>query len=137
MKKTNKILIATLIVILCAAAFLGGMLLSEGSRTKDYTVYIGTNDKDTGAQERPYEESKKIVSEICGRYVTAYTLMDANGYWTSPDGEIFIEQTVVCYLSGVEEAVVRSIARDIVTELNQYSVMVTQNKTNTFFIESE
>ena len=136
MNKWNKILMGVLIAALCAVCFWGGMNMNANQGSDNYTLYIGTNDKDTGAPVRSYEKSKELVGEVCQKYLEGYTLSDAKGYWVGDDGKPCSEETIVCYVSGIDDASVQKLAKEIGQELNQNSVMVTKSQVQTSFVES-
>ena len=57
----------------------------QSFHAKKYTIYLGTNDKDTQKQEIPTETIKAQMHEICMKYVDSYTLTIAEGYWRDGD----------------------------------------------------
>ena len=112
-------------VVLCCAvtAFAGqGPLTFE--ETAKYTIYVGTNDKDTLKSEISLKEAKELVAGICNRYVGGYTLYQANGGWLNADGEATQEDTLVLVLFDAAEQDVKNIAGEITAALNQESLLI-------------
>lgn len=89
-----------------------------------YVLYIGLNDKDTYSQLISAEEAKKIVNGICTKYVDGYTVTEANGGWVDETGTLTEEMSLVYTLSNVEESDVVSIMDEVLTALNQNSILV-------------
>lgn len=89
-----------------------------------YVLYIGLNDKDTYSQIISAEEAKKIVNGICTKYVDGYTVTEANGGWVDETGTLTEEMSLVYTLSNVEESDVVSIMDEVITALNQNSILV-------------
>ncbi len=142
--KKLKIILAVIGVLLAANLIMTGLLFkanadktqqadTAGQQTK-YTLYIGTNDKDTYQQEIPFDECVQIVTEICTQYTGGCTLVDATGYWQDETGTITSEQTIQCVLEDISEEDVHKIADDVIDALNQNSVLIeTQDVTSEFY----
>lgn len=89
-----------------------------------YVLYIGLNDKDTYEQIIPTEEAKAIVNQICMKYVEGYTVSEASGGWVDETGTLTEESTLVYMLSDVKEEDVVAIMDEVLTALNQNSILV-------------
>lgn len=136
----QKIILALLIVNLLAVGgiivYLSGALsredvsaLSQGQQEGTcYTLYIGTNDKDTYTQKISLDEARKIVNEICVKYVDGYTMQEANGGWVDETGTLTQEETLVYRLMDVDEDKVVSIMDEVLAALNQNSILVEKNE---------
>ena len=61
------LLTLNLLVTAGVVVYLGRVAASE-TEAQRYTLYIGTNDKDTYTQRIPLDEAKALVNEICSRY---------------------------------------------------------------------
>ena len=144
--KRNKIInIIVLVIIalnLCVTGYLLGSNISskvnESKLTTKYTLYIGTNDKDTYKKE--YEDSYYYtkVNEICAKYSSGWTLFDAKGYWVDDKNVPTNEMTIGCILEDISKENVYKIADDIIVSLNQNSVLIeTDNVTTTFYSTSK
>ncbi|MCD8347875.1 MAG: DUF3574 domain-containing protein [Lachnospiraceae bacterium] len=114
-----------------AAAF------SAGEQTTRYTLYIGTNDKDTYTQLISLEDAKEIVNEICTRYVDAYTGMEALGTWMDETGILTEESTLVYTFTGVQEEDIISIMDEILEELNQNAILVEVSSPYSYYYYGE
>jgi hypothetical protein len=135
-KKKQFVIISLLIVSLAANAFLflhifafDGASYSENgafdfTETERYTLYIGTNDKDTYEQIIPTETAMNTVNEICSKYIDGYTVYEATGGWFDDAGVLTEESTLVYTLTGVDESDVAAIADEVLAALNQNSVLV-------------
>ncbi len=104
---------------------------SADETTKQYVMYVGTNDKDTYKPEHTNEEAKKIVDEICLKYFEGYTLQDAIGSWTDEKKNITHEYTLVCYFDGADSETVHKAADEIIKALNQNTVLIEQDEIKT------
>lgn len=102
----------------------GTALSYDSSENGKYVLYIGLNDKDTYSQIIPTEEAKKIVNGICAKYVDGYTVMEANGGWVDETGALTEEMSLVYTLCNVEEENVILVMNEVLTALNQNSILV-------------
>jgi hypothetical protein len=103
------------------------------TETTKYTLYIGTNDKDTYEQIIPTETARNTVNAICSKYTGGYTVYGAKGGWFDDTGVLTEENTLVYTLIDVEESDVAAIADDILTALNQSSVLVEKNSVSSAY----
>ncbi len=132
------IILALIVALLICNLIATGVLLgaqrnqNESGQTK-YTLYIGTNDKDTYRQEIPFDECRRIVTEICARHTGGCTLSDAAGFWTDDSGAITSEQTIQCVLEDITEEKVLAIADEVIAALNQNSIMIETQQVSTLF----
>lgn len=100
-------------------------ILAEQMETGEkYVLYIGTNDKDTYTQLIPTEEARDIVNAICTKYVDGYTISDAKGGWVDETDTLTQEHTLVYAFYEVTEEQLLYIMDEILTELNQNSILV-------------
>ncbi len=102
-----------------------------------YTLYIGTNDKDTYQPEIPYDEALKMVAQICSEHLEGYTVFDADGYWTDEKGMPSSERTIVCKIYQTDSETIKKIIGDVLVRLNQNSVLVEKSEVKTFFVTRE
>ena len=103
--------------------------------TVHYTVYVGTNDKDTYQQIVPTDEAKRIVDEICSKYVNGFTVLDARGTWHDEKRIPTHENTVVCYLDDIDDETLHRICREIRDALNQNAVLIQKEYTKLVFFK--
>ena len=110
-----------------------GQAVEQAEQAK-YTLYIGTNDRDTYQQEIPYDECVEKVTEICMRHTGGCTLAQATGYWADDTGAITSEQSIQCILEDVTLEQVHEIADEVLEALNQNSILIeTQGVTSEFY----
>lgn len=142
LKKVSKFKIVVVLIMILEAIALSGIILylASGryaqssnpgtvlnynySENGKYVLYIGLNDKDTYSQIVSAEEAKEIVNGICTKYVDGYTVMEANGGWVDETGVMSEEMSLVYTLSNVEEADVVFIMDEVLSALNQGSILV-------------
>jgi hypothetical protein len=134
-----------LIVNLAVSVFLllyvfvfGGTSYSENgafdfTRTTRYTLYIGTNDKDTYTQIIPVETAMHTVNEICSKYTGGYTVYGAKGAWFDDAGVQTEENTLVYTLIDVEESDVAAIVDEVLAALNQSSVLLEKSGVSSMY----
>ena len=124
--------------ILCffACAFVVFALSScvRPQSSANYRLYIGTNDKDTYKIEKPLEEQKSTLLKIITKYTDGVTIYESDGYWKDEKDEITVEKTFVCEFFGIDPEILKKISSDVLTELNQNSVMCVQNNCKTVFL---
>ncbi|MDR1705761.1 MAG: DUF3574 domain-containing protein [Clostridiales bacterium] len=89
-----------------------------------YTLYIGTNDKDTYRQIIPTAQAREIVNGICARHVEGYTVSEAQGGWVDWEGVLTQENTLVYTFIGVSEAQLIPLMDEVLAALNQSSILV-------------
>lgn len=136
--KNQKIYLFVLTILLMFNLIVTGVLINNNnSETNNeqikYTLYIGTNDKDTYKQEIPLDECKQIVINICTKYTGGCTLLDATGYWKDDTGTITSEQTIEVILEDISEKKVHKIADKVIKKLNQNSVLIETNNIQSEF----
>lgn len=125
-KKIWHIVITIIIIIniVLTAYILVGLNNTTDSDMK-YTIYIGTNDKDTYSQLISTDESKQMVNNICAEYLEeGYTIVDGEGYWIDDTGISTDEDTIILILVNADEEVVYDIADQIIEDLNQSAVLI-------------
>ena len=100
-----------------------------------YTIFLGTNDKDTNQPVFSPEECKAKAEEILLEHFGGYTIQEANGGWED-NGIIYREYTLVIYLSDTTIYKVRAAADELLKVFNQRSVLIQSNETKTEFYYS-
>lgn len=114
-----------IIVYLCLSQQQNLSVLGEtGQQEVKYTLYIGTNDKDTYTQLIPLEEAKETVNQICSKYVDGYTVQEASGGWVDETGTLTQEETLIYSFVDAEEEDLVAIMDEVLVALNQNSIMV-------------
>ena len=133
------VLVAINMVAVCflAAKVIKGDRYSLENATVHYTLYIGTNDKDTYKQEIPTDEAKHIVDEICAKYVNGFTVQDSIGTWNDENHIITHENTIMCYLDDIDEETLHRICDEIRVALNQNTVLIQKEYTALDFYGGE
>lgn len=136
--KNQKIYLFVITALLVINMVVTGVYVSKNNTQPTngqikYTLYIGTNDKDTYKQEIPLDECKQIVIDICTEYAGGCTLLDASGYWKDDTGTITSEQTIEVVLEDISEKKVHKIADKVIKKLNQNSILIETNNVQSEF----
>ena len=140
--KKNKLLLG---ILLTSSLFVGGLTscaetqsnettssIQQDLKTK-YTLYIGTNDKDTYQPVMDFDKCVLTVTEICVKYTDGCTIYEANGYWKDDKGEITKEQTIVAILEDIALETVHKVCDDVIVALNQNSILIETSYVGTTF----
>lgn len=142
--KTFKILA----VVFCTVTFLLGnsgfvlaadnniSVLGKCSDQKKYTMYLGTNDKDTLVQEIPTEKIRAEMHEICMKYVDGYTLTVAEGYYRDPDNNLSHETSLVYVFIDTDIHAIKKIMDEALVKFNQSSILLEENSSKSIFYSS-
>ncbi len=101
--------------------------------TTKYTLYIGTNDKDTYTQIIPYNECVEKVTKICIKYTGGCTISSAKGYWNDETDTLTYEDTIVVILEDISKEIVYKICDEVIVELNQNSILIETGNIKTDF----
>ncbi len=107
--------------------------VEKSSQMTKYTLYIGTNDKDTYKQEIDYDVCVTKVRDICVKYTSGCTLFEATGYWTDEKDNITEEKTIGCILEDIVLDTVYKICDEVLVALNQNSILIETNSISTQF----
>ena len=97
-----------------------------------FTLYLGTNDKDTNKPVYSKDECKERAKAILMDKFGGYTIQEAEGGWKGDDGKEYQEYTLVIYLSDTDIDTVHDAADELIKEFNQSSVLI-----NTSTVETE
>lgn len=131
MKKNNFTLFLSILLALniLTTCFLAVLILKPDivmmpNTSIHYTLHIGLNDKDSYEQIIPTDEAKKLVDEICTKYVSGFTVQDAIGAWSDENGILTHENTIICHLDTSEEKTVYLICDELRHALNQNTVLI-------------
>lgn len=100
-----------------------------------YSIYIGLNDSETGAQKFDTEKYISILRNVCRSYGVAFTFQKINGGYFHKDGRYTEENTIMLTLLDVSKEKVIEIAEDLCTFFNQESVMVTLAESSVVFVK--
>ena len=106
---------------------------SEVSNQKKYTMYLGTNDKDTYKQEIPTETIKAQMHEICLKYVDGYTVDVMDGYYKEENGEVTHEVSLVYIFIDAPIDSIQKIMDEALVKFNQSSILLEETKTRSTF----
>ena len=101
--------------------------ITDELNTTEYILFVGLNDKETRKQEIPDDVAITTVKSILAKYFDGYTLVNSQGVWTDGSGHEINENTVICYVSGVDEAAIYSAADELLEALDQYSILIKKN----------
>lgn len=95
---------------------------------KQYTLYIGLNDKDTRVQECPTSTALDQVYGLAWELFDGVTITTGHGVYKHDDGEKVVEETIivtVCDYDDSKADAVRKFAEHAKVMFNQESIMVT------------
>ena len=98
-----------------------------------YVLYLGTNDKDTNKPVFTQAEALEKARSVLIRLFGGYTIQEAHGGWIGDDGMEYQEYTLVIYLSDTTEDQVHAAADELISLINQSSVLIQANPTKTEF----
>lgn len=94
----------------------------------EYTMYVGTNDKDTYQKEKPLEELQAIVyNTVMDFFPDGFTMYHAMGVWRDEHNVVTEEDTFVCIFEGAEKKTVYAAADKLLGLLNQSTILITAN----------
>ncbi len=106
-------------------------------KTTKYTLYIGTNDKDTYSQLIPLDKAKDIVNNICIKYTGGYTQYDVKGAWADEKNNITNEDTLVYELYDISEEQLKNIMDETLEKLNQNSILMEINDSEHIYYDGK
>lgn len=136
-------LVVNLVFSLCILGYLvyrnvSGITASAGYETQErYTLYIGTNDKDSHTQVISTAEAQDIVDDICADYTVGYTRLNAVGGWVDETGDLTHENTLIYEFYNVSEEQLKNIMDDILVSLNQSTILVEKADSEYTFYSAE
>jgi len=94
----------------------------------EYTMYIGTNDKDTYQLEMSLDDARSIVhNTMMDHFSDGFTMYEANGVWRDEYNVITLEYTFVCILEHVDKTEVYKAADELIAQLNQNTILIVSN----------
>jgi hypothetical protein len=127
----NKIKIIIGLIIICFVAVAVIFIIALSNRMPDsyeamtkFTMYIGTNDKDTEKLEMTLDEAEALVDDIALRYAEIFTSTVGAGKWLNADGTRAEEATLIYIFYGITDSQAEQIAEDVCRELNQSTVLI-------------
>ena len=132
MKKLSLITI-TIFVLSIIATFLSTWSLIRSftidEQELEYTIYIGTNDKDTFQLEIPLDEARSIIYNTMINYFSdGFTMHDANGVWKDENNDITLEYTFVCIIENADIDEIHKAADELILKLDQNSILIVSNR---------
>mgnify|MGYP003302059555 CR=1 FL=1 len=93
-----------------------------------YTMYIGTNDKNTFELEMTLEEARNIVhNTMMDYFLDGFTMYDANGVWKDENNVVTLEYTFVCVIQHANKKDIYKAADELIEKLNQNSILIVSN----------
>ena len=102
--------------------------LGNYSTQYKYTMYLGTNDKDTLKQEIPTDRIRKEMHEICMKYVDGYTVTIAEGYYRDSNNDISHETSLIYVFLDADITALRKIMDEALIKFNQGSILLEESK---------
>lgn len=107
--------------------------LGEVSTQKKYTMYLGTNDKDTQKREIPIKEIQEQMHEICMKYVDGYTLTLSDGYYKDENGKQYREVSLVYVFIDAPIESMKKIMDEALVKFNQSSILLEETNSKSIF----
>ncbi|MBQ6759154.1 MAG: hypothetical protein IJP42_08785 [Selenomonadaceae bacterium] len=111
--------------------------LGKVSNQKKYTMYLGTNDKDTLKQELPTETIREQMHEICMRHADGYTVSIMEGYYRDGEGNPTHEVTLVYVFFDTPLESVKKIMDEAQVKFNQSSILLEESKSKSIFYQKK
>ena len=111
--------------------------LGKVSNQKKYTMYLGTNDKDTLKQELPTEAIREQMHEICMRHADGYTVSIMEGYYRDGAGNPTHEVTLVYVFFDTSLESVKKIMDEAQVKFNQSSILLEESKSKSIFYQKK
>ena len=111
--------------------------LGKVSNQKKYTMYLGTNDKDTLKQELPTETIREQMHEICMRHADGYTVSIMEGYYRDDAGNPTHEVTLVYVFFDTPLESVKKIMDEAQVKFNQSSILLEESKSKSIFYQKK
>ena len=130
MKKLSLITIFLLSII---ATFLSTWSLIRSyivdEQELEYTIYIGTNDKNTFQLEITLDEARSIIYNTMINYFSdGFTMHEANGVWKDENDAITLEYTFVCIIENADIDEIHKAADELILKLDQNSILIVSNR---------
>lgn len=143
-KRTKFHFIVVYSLVIAQAALLAGFYFWGGTRVasevfsfdrsgEKFTLYIGTNDKDTYKREIPLEECRRRIDAICRKHVTGFSTGTVKGKWVDETGTLTEEDTFVYVFYGTTDATVKTIMDEVLVALNQNSILLEKESVTSTF----
>lgn len=107
--------------------------LGKVSTQKKYTMYLGTNDKDTQKREIPIKEIQEQMHEICMKYVDGYTLTISDGYYKDGNGNQYREVSLVYVFIDAPIESIKKIMDEALVKFNQSSILLEETSGKSIF----
>lgn len=103
------------------------------SKQNKFTLYLGTNDKDTLKQEISTETIREQMHEICIKYVDGYTVWNVDGYYRDNRGNMVHENSLVYVFVDAPIDSIKKIMDEALTAFNQESILLEDSKGRSIF----
>ena len=139
--KAHKCIISIILSIAALCISVAALVMCFSLRTHDgkgsseehvqYTLFLGTNDKDTNEPVYTQGESKRILREILDGRMADYTIQEAEGGWIGEDGTVYQEYTLVIYVADTTEDEVHALCDELIDRFDQETVLIRMNKAST------
>ena len=98
------------------------------NRSVEYTMYIGTNDKETYQLEMTLEQARGIVhNTMMDHFSDGFTMYDASGVWRDENRVVTLEYSFVCIVEAAPKAEVYKAADELIVALNQSTILIVAN----------
>lgn len=108
------------------------------TRDVKYTMYVGTNDKDTYEPVLPFEEARELANNICAKYVTSgFTQIDGMVGWMDENGVLATENTLIYLFFDATEEQLQKVMDELIEVLHQSSILVEKHEADYIFYSGE
>ncbi len=108
-------------------------ILGKYSIQKKYTMYLGTNDKDTLNQIIPTEQIRNEMHEICMKYVDGYTMSVVEGFYRNSNNGISHETTLIYVFIDMDINAIQKIMDEALVKFNQECILLEENDSKSIF----
>lgn len=102
----------------------GSRIFKLSNSSEKFTLYIGTNDKNTYKREIPLDECRRRIDSICMKYVEGFSLDEIKGKWVDEKGILTEEDTFVYIFYDTTDEAIKKIMDEVLVELNQNTILL-------------
>lgn len=96
--------------------------------TKNYSIYVGLNDRDQKIQLISTLEAAKITQKLVCKFFGGGTIYETDGVYTHENGAIVIEKTLKIELIWIDDVDnVNEFIKTLKTIFNQESILVKES----------
>ena len=97
-------------------------------------IYVGLNDSETMKQEHDTLTYVNVLKYVCSSYHIPFSFSFAEGGYIHENGNYTQESTLIISLIDVDKNIVNEIAKDLCAFFHQESVMITEGRIRSYFV---